>query len=247
MASPSARGHHSAGRSIVTDQFTSLTPAASGWSTSWSMSPTSVRSRTRRAASLSSSARTARTARSGVASAQMTRRLAMRTGPRLGQPHRAPQPAGVPRRVDGVPVLEDAGDVPLGGRPVLRGARHLDGHGVLGPGAQGVGDLEAVGDEVALGVAQVAAVQPGVALVEEAVERQPGPAPRCGRGGVEAAAVEQGAVAVGERRTRPPVPRDADRVPVGVVEVGLGVRPAQVVVGRRGPPPVGQLADALIR
>ena len=48
-ASPRARGHHSSGRSIVTVQLTSLAPAASGWSTSWSSAPTSVRSRTRRA------------------------------------------------------------------------------------------------------------------------------------------------------------------------------------------------------
>ena len=55
-------------------------------------------------------------------------------------------------------------------------ARHLDGEVVLAAGAQGVGDLEGVRGEVALGVAEVGAVEPDVALVEEAVEGQPGAA-----------------------------------------------------------------------
>ncbi len=79
--SPSARGHHSSGRSAVTAHSSSLTPAASGWVSSWSSAPSSVRTHTVRRASLSSVARKATTARSGVASRHSTRRRAIRTGP----------------------------------------------------------------------------------------------------------------------------------------------------------------------
>ena len=65
----------------MTVQLTSLSPAASGWDTSWSSAPTSVRRTTRRGVSLSSTARSPRTARSGVASVQTTRSPPMRTGP----------------------------------------------------------------------------------------------------------------------------------------------------------------------
>ena len=55
-------------------------------------------------------------------------------------------------------------------RPV---AGDLDAEGVLAAVGQRLGDLEGVGEEVALGVADVAAVEPDVALVEEPVEPQP--------------------------------------------------------------------------
>jgi hypothetical protein len=166
--------------------------------------------------------------------------------PGLAQPDRPPQPPGVPRRVDGVPVLEDPGDVPLGGRAVLRRAGHLDGQRVLGPVAEGARHLEAVREEVALGVTEVAAVEPHIALVEEAVEREPRPPPGRRRGCVEVAAVKQRPVGSGERRRRAPVPWHGDRIPPRIVEVGLGVRASQLVVGYRGSPPVGELADALV-
>ena len=70
-------------------------------------------------------------------------------------------------------MLEHAGDVPLGGEVVLARAGDLDGEVVLAAGAERVGDLEGVRREVALGVAEVGAVEPHVALVEEAVEGQP--------------------------------------------------------------------------
>ena len=59
------------------------------------------------------------------------------------------------------------------------GAGHLDRQQVVGAGRQRGGDLEGVGKEISLGVAQVLAVQPDVALVENAVEGQePAPAGR---------------------------------------------------------------------
>ena len=61
------------------------------------------------------------------------------------------------------------------------------GQEVLGPVPQLVGDLEGVAEEVALGVADVAAVQPDVGLVEDAVEHQPGPLAVGGAVGREAA------------------------------------------------------------
>ena len=120
------------------------------------------------------SARSTSTARSAVASRHSTRRRAMRTGPGLGDAHRAPDAARVPVGVEAVPVLEHAGDVALGGQVGRRGAGDLDGEVVLAAGAQRVGDLEGVRDEVALGVAEVGAVEPHVALVEEPVEGEPG-------------------------------------------------------------------------
>ena len=56
-------------------------------------------------------------------------------------------------------------------RPVAQAGRHLEG----------------VREEVALGVTEVGAVEPHVALVEDAVEHQPGPAPAAGRGPSKAA------------------------------------------------------------
>ena len=56
-------------------------------------------------------------------------------------------------------------------RASLRRARHLDGEHVLVTEPRQVGDVEAVGEEVALGVAEVGAVEPDVGLVEDAVER----------------------------------------------------------------------------
>ena len=97
-------------------------------------------------------------------------------------------------------MLEHAGDVALGRAVGLRRARQLDRQRVLGAGAELVGDLERVGGEVALGVAEVGAVEPDVALVEEAVEAQPPPAVAGAGGLVEGRAVQQRAVVVGEGR-----------------------------------------------
>ena len=55
----------------------------------------------------------------------------IRTGPRALDPHRPPEAARVPRRVERVPVLEHAGEVALLRAVVRRRARDLDGQHVL--------------------------------------------------------------------------------------------------------------------
>ena len=176
-ARPSARGHQSSGRSIVIVHSRSLAPAASGWSATWSSPPSAVCTRHRRGRRRCRGWRgAASTARSGVASRHSARSRAMRTGPVSVDPHRPPDAARVPVGVEAVPVLEDAGEVPLGGEVGWARAGDLDGEVVLAAGAQRVGDLEGVRGEVALGVAEVGAVEPHVALVEEPVEGQPRPA-----------------------------------------------------------------------
>jgi hypothetical protein len=111
---------------------------------------------------------------------------------------------------------------------------------VLGALGQPVGDLELVRGEVALGVAEVAAVEPHVALVEEAVEHQPGPLARGAGTGLEPASVQQRPVGVGERLGRPPVAGDLHGRPRRVVEAGVGPHPSQLVVGHRGSPGSGK-------
>ena len=99
-----------------------------------------------------------------------------------------------------------------------------------------VGDLEGVGEEVALGVAEVGAVEPHVGLVEDAVEDHPVAGARRAGVELEAGAVEQRAVAVGERRRASASGRGRDRLPAVVVVVEPHGLAAQVVVGERGPP-----------
>jgi hypothetical protein len=70
-------------------------------------------------------------------------------------------------------VLEHAGDVAFGGPVDLWRTCDLDREVVLGSVRELLGDLERVREEVALGVTQVGAVEPYVALVEEAVEGEP--------------------------------------------------------------------------
>ena len=86
-------------------------------------------------------------------------------------PHRAPQATGVPAVGEPVPALQDAGDV----RPdvVLRRAGDLDGEDVLVADPGQLRDVERVREEVALRVAEIRTVQPGVTLIEDAVERDP--------------------------------------------------------------------------
>ena len=119
----------------------------------------------------------------GVAAQHLERANAHRAG--LVDPHRPPDPARVPVGIDAVPVLEDAGQVAFGGEVGRAGAGHLDRQQVVGAGRQRGGHLEGVGKEIPLGVAEVLAVQPDVALVEDAVEGQE-PAPAgAGAAGVE--------------------------------------------------------------
>ena len=170
-----------AGRSIVTVHSTSFAPGRERLvGDVVDAAERAVHATPCAASSLSSVARSTSTARSAVASRHSARSRAMRTGPVSVDAHRPPDAARVPVGVEAVPVLEDAGEVALGGEVGRAGAGHLDGEVVLAAGAQRVGHLEGVREEVALGVAEVGAVEPDVALVEEAVEgraRRAGPRP----------------------------------------------------------------------
>ena len=62
------------------------------------------------------------------------------------------------------------------------GTRDLDREHVIVPRRSAVGDLERVRDEVALGGAEVVAVEPDVAVVEDAVELEERLRPAAGAG-----------------------------------------------------------------
>ena len=136
--------------------------------------------------------------------------------------HRPPQPARVPVAVDGLGVLEHARDVAPAVVP--RSGLHvdLDGEHVVVAEPRQRGDVEAVGEEVALRVPEVGAVEPDVGLVEDAVERDPAPPAGVGGGRSNRRAVEDRPVARGERRVAAPVSRDADLGPAAVVDVEPG-------------------------
>ena len=132
--------------------------------------------------------------RSTDASTHSTRARVDAHRARRREPDRSPDPARVQRAVEHRRLPVAAGDRALRGAVALRRARDLDREHVLVALAQRFGDLERVPGEVALGRAEVLAVEPHVAVVEDAVEleeparvgRRPvvgrGPASRSGGG-----------------------------------------------------------------
>ncbi len=115
-------------------------------------------------------------------------------GPGFFDPYRRPYPPRVPVRVDAVPVLEHARQVAFGPQIGRTGTRHLDRQGVIRASRAGVCDLEGMGEKVALGVAEILAVQPDVALIEDAVEGKERPAIRSRWIAGEVPAVQDGAI-----------------------------------------------------
>jgi hypothetical protein len=95
----------------------------------------------------------------------------------------------------------------------------LDGKGVLVAVGQQLGDVEGVAPEPAVGVAEVAAVEPDVALTGDAVEDEPGPRVRKGPRGKEPVAMEDRAGRAGEGVGGAPVARYRHRRPRRVVHV----------------------------
>ena len=155
-------------------QLTSLSPLATRRSASMASTPsTEVRIVTARARSLSSLALSRTCARVSSASRHSTRKRSTRTGPVSWTCTGAQMPPGFHVAVEAVPVLEDAGDVALAAMARLGGAGDLDRDDVFVADARERRDVEHVGHEVALGIAQVGAVEPHVGLVEDAVERDP--------------------------------------------------------------------------
>ena len=161
-----------------------------------------------------------------------------------GDSYRPPDPSRVERGVDGIPVLEHAGDVPLATVAVLRSAIHFYGQQVFGTIRHRLGDVEAVTEEVPLGVAEVRPVEPHVGLVEDPVEIEPSPGPRRRRGighVVEPCSVQQRVLVVGECRAALPVAGNHEVLPGLVVEALVLIGPTKLVVAGRRPPGTTQL------
>ena len=241
--SPSACGHHRSGSATVMIHSTWFSPAAS-WRLSM-LNGVADRGADGRLGRLGDVEHRSEghdcSGLVGLAAGDAQMTDADRAGPfDAGRP---PDAARIPVGVSAIPVLEHAGDVPLR-RPIgLRGAGRLDAEQVLGPGGEGLGHLELMREEVALGVADVAAIQPDVALVEDAVQHEPVAVVRRRPVVVEPGAIQQRSVRLGEGRGRPPVAGNLDRLPggvVGVIEPGA----AQLVVGDQRPPRPRQLHGA---
>jgi len=99
-----------------------------------------------------------------------------------------------------------------------------------------LGYLELMGEEITLGVADVRAVEPHVALVEDAVEAKPDSILAGRNRRVEPVPVEQRAIDCGQFGCARPVPRHDDRRPSVFAEVALVKAAAEFVVRRmRGP------------
>ena len=98
-------------------------------------------------------------------------------------------------------------------------ARHLDREHVLVAEAGQLGDVVGVGEEVALGVAEVGAVEPDVGLVAEAVEHDPAALALRPAGRARSGAVQQRPVGGGELGRRLPVPGHPDLGPLVVDRV----------------------------
>ena len=153
----------------------------------------------------------------------------------------SPQATRVPIGREGRAALEGAGECAAVHRGGLARARHLDGQHVLVGETGECRDVERRRDEVALGVAEVGAVEPHIGLIERAAHLHPH-ALIVGRfGQFEPMAVQQRAIAVGELGRRSPVPRHRHGGPVAVVALEADATAPQLVVGRASPPAAAQI------
>ena len=154
----------------------------------------------------------------------------------LDDADRTPRAAGVERGIGRIPVPEHAGHRPLGGAVTLRRARDLQREHVFARGAQRIGDLERVRDEVSLSGAEVLAVEPDVAVVEDAVELDEGAPLGGGRRGGEPATVEHRTVGRRELVDGAPVMGETDGGPRAVVELPVCELLRQLSVARMRAP-----------
>ena len=155
--------------------------------------------------------------------------------------HGAPQAARIPVVVDRLGLLQHARDVAPSRGATLGGAVHLHRQHVLIRQSRQLGDVETVGEEVALRVTEVGAVKPGVGLVEDALEGHPTARPRWRWSLLEAATVEHRSVAGGELSVAPPMPGHVEFGPTRVVEVKSCSRAAQLVVSLAGTPAASEI------
>ena len=112
------------------------------------------------------------TARAGLASMQIARTPWIRTAPVWRSLTGAQMPPGLPVGTMSLPP-SNTPSRPRRFALDRRGAVHLERQVVCASGAERFGDVERVADEVALGVPDVDAVEPDVALVEDPVELEP--------------------------------------------------------------------------
>ena len=160
--------------------------------------------------------------------------------------HGSPDATRVELGIEHHRLPEHSRDRALGRAVGLRRGCHLDPEDMVTAVSQRIRHLERVREEVTLGRAEVTAVEPDVAVVEDPLEgEEPPPALRQGGGG-EAAPVEHRAVAAGEGRGAPPVAWHGDRLPAGVVEPRLDEPLVEVALGLAGQPPAAEF-ETLVR
>ena len=236
------RGHHRRGRSRSSDQSISFVPAAQrvlghdATTSPWS----DVRTRTARAAWLASGAASA--GGPGCRRASGTTRAApvelapdrSRRRRRAARRPRAPVPGPRASQCWNRPVMlrPPAVPGPRCGAQVTSTASTWSS-----PSREQAGDVEAVREEVALGVAEVRAVEPDVGLVEDPVERDPATSSGGGSGHVEPSPEQDRPVAGGELGAAVPVTRDRGRSGHRrVVDVEPDAVVAELVVSSTGTP-----------
>ena len=154
---------------------------------------------------------------------------------------RPPHPSGVVAGCPGEVWVED-GAHEIGTLVRIAEGRHghVDCDEVVVAVAHEVSDLESVGNEIAVGVADIGTVEPDVSLLGQPVECDPAPA--SGLDGLHLEVVsEQNGALVGEAGGVGPVAGHLNLGPVAVVECGLVKRSPQLLAGGCRSPDAGQL------
>ena len=159
----------------------------------------------------------------------------------LDDAHRPPDTARVPPGGEVIAVLERAGERTLLARVAHRRAPDLDREQVIGPLTELIGDLEAVGEEVAVGVADVGAVEPHIALGEHAVELDPRASIGGGSRPREPGPVQDRAVGGRELGCAAPMTGHVGERPRRVIVVVEVEHATQILVGEVRPPRARQL------
>ena len=146
--------------------------------------------------------------------------------------HRPPYAAGVP--VDGQMIAVAEGSRDRSFRLQIFGSTRgdFDRKKVFISLEHLLGYLELMGEEITLGVADVRAVEPHIALVEDAVEAKPDSILARRNRRVEPVPVQQRAIDCGQFGRAGPVPRHYDGRPSVFAEVALVEAAAEFVVRR---------------
>ena len=159
----------------------------------------------------------------------------------LDDAHRPPDTTRIPPWGEVIAVLERAGERTLLAWVAHRWAPDLDCEQVIGSLPELIADLEAVGEEITFGVADVRPVEPHVALGEHAVELDPRASIRGGRRAREPGPVQDRAVGGRELGCAAPMAGHVGEGPRRVVVVVEVKHATQVFVGEVRPPRALQL------